>query len=176
MKQELRKVIFSWIVAISFGINSITVANAQTARVKSYKVSPTLSEIINLKHFIRKMPIGAPKRSMLGENLFAVSPTRSKQLFHIYEDNDYKDIPSFVSTDSVLQLYHIFFSFTLRSVEEQSLTPVLHRLTEGMLSDSIKTWNEVTDTDLKRAALKNVACFTVAARNLGMQPKLPSEA
>jgi len=176
MKQEMGKVIYSWIIAISISTSAITVTNAQTARVKPYKVSPTLVEIVNLKHFNQKMPLSVQKRSMLGKNLFAVSSTSSKQLFHIYEDNDYKDIPSFVSTDSVLQLYHIFFSFTLRTVEEQTLTPVLQRFTERMLGDSIKTWQEVTDADLKRAALKNVAYFGVAARNLGMQPKLPPEA
>ncbi len=176
MRHDMAKVIFSWIVAISVISSAMTVTNAQTARLKSYKVSPALAEVVNLKQFNRKMTVTAQKRSMLGKNLFVVSPTRSKQLFHVYEDNDYKDIPSFVTTDSILQLYHIFFSFTLRTVEEQTLTPVLHRLTEGMLRDSIKTWNEVTDADLKRAALKNVAYFAVAARNLGMQPKLPGEA
>ena len=176
MKHETGKVIFSCILAILFVTATTIFVNAQPARVKPYKVSPTLAEVVNLKHFNRAMPVSAQKRSMLGKNLFVVSPTRSKQLFHIYEDNDYKDIPSFVSTDSVLQLYHIFFSYTLRTVEERSLMPVLRRMTEGMLGDSIKTWNEVTDADLKQAALKNVAYFAVAARNLGLQPKLPAEA
>jgi hypothetical protein len=176
MKREIRKIIFSWILTILFFIGAIPCTNAQTARVKPYKVSPTMAEVINLKHFNRIMPVSAQKRAMLAKNLFAVSPTKSKQLFHIYEDNDYKDIPSFVSTDAILQLYHIFFSFTLRTVEEQTLTPVLRRLTEGMLNDSVKTWNQVTDANLKRAALKNVAYFAVAARNLGLQPKIPAEA
>ena len=122
------------------------------------------------------MPISIAKRSMLAKNLFAVAPTKQKQLFQIYEDNDYKDIPSFVTTDSVLHLYHIFFDFTLRSVEEQTLMPVLQRLTTGMLADSIKTWNETNDQQLKQAALKNVAYFAVAARNLGLNPKVPTQA
>ncbi len=155
---------------------SLLSANAQNAKVKPYKVSATLAEVSNLKHFNRKVPVTAAKRAMLAKHLFAVSPTKSKQLFHIYEDNDYKDIPSFVTTDSVLHLYHIFFDFTLRTVEEQALTPVLVRLTEGMLADSVKIWNEAEDSGLREAALKNVVYFAVAARNLGLQPKVPAQA
>lgn len=176
MKTNYFKRIFICILTILFFTATIPISRAQTARVKPYKVSPALTEVINLKHFNRIMPVSTQKRALLAKNLFVVSPTKSKQLFHVYEDNDYKDIPSFVTTDAILHLYHIFFDFTLRTVEEQTLSPVLRRLTEGMLADSIKTWNEATDPNLKRAALKNVAYFAVAARHLALQPKVPAEA
>src|SRR5205807_1650408 len=94
-------------------------------------------------------------------------PTRAQQLFHVYENNDYLNLPSFVTTDSVLQVYHIFYDFTLRSVEEKSLLPALKRLTQGMLDASLETWRQVSDPKLKQAALKNVAYFGVAAEVLG---------
>ena len=173
----MKRIIYkSGILAILVLISTALIANAQNAKVKPYKVSAPLAEVSNLKHFNRKMPVSPAKRAMLAKNLFTVSPTKSKQLFHIYEDNDYKDIPSFVTTDSVLHLYHIFFDFTLRTVEEQSLMPVLERLTEGMLVDSVKMWGEAEDTALKQAALKNVVYFAVASRNLGLQPKVPTQA
>ncbi|MDH3529112.1 MAG: DUF3160 domain-containing protein [Acidobacteriota bacterium] len=171
-----RKSIISWIVTMVFAINTVSFADAQTAAVKPYKVSPTLSEVTNIKHFNGIYPISLAKRRLLEKNLFAVSPTDSQQLFHIYEDNDYKDIPSFVTTDSVLQLYHIFFDFTLRTVEEKTLTPVLEDLTKGMLEDSVKTWRAASDQQLKNAALKNIVYFAVAARNLGLEVDVPSEA
>lgn len=167
---------YIWILTIIFLMSATTQVFSQTTKVKPYKVSPALTEVVNLKHFSKKMPLSAAKKAMLAKNLFAVSATKSKQLFHLYEDNDYKDIPSFVTTDSVLQLYHIFFDFTLRTVEEKGLVPVLERMTEGMLNDSVKTWNEVKDPQLKSAALKNVAYFAIAARNLGLKPKVPNEA
>lgn len=168
------KTLFTFILTILLSINTTPLIKAQ--KVKPYKVSPAMTEVVNLKHFNKKMPMSAAKKAMLAKNLFAVAPTKTKQLFHIYEDNEYQDIPSFVTTDSVLQLYHIFFDFTLRTVEEKTLMPVLQRLTEGMLDDSIKTWNETKDANLKSAALKNIAYFTVAARNLGLNPKVPTEA
>ncbi|MBK6589233.1 MAG: DUF3160 domain-containing protein [Acidobacteria bacterium] len=176
MRNEYKQYLITWLSATLLLLIAITATKAQTARVKPYSVTPQLKEVSNLAHFNRKMPISPQKRAMLAKNLFAVSPTKTKQLFQIYEDNDYKDIPSFVTTDAVLHLYHIFFDFTLRTVEEQSLTPVLHRLTEGMLADSVKTWNETDNVQLKDAALKNVVYFAVAARNLGLKPTVPSAA
>lgn len=150
--------------------------NRDAARVKPYTVSPALREVANLRPFTRSVPLSVTERQMLAQNLFAVSPTDAKQLFHIYEDNDYKDLPSFVTTDAVLHLYHIFYDFTLRSVEEQTLTPAVRRLTEGMLAESVRTWKEVSDPALKSAALKNTAYFAVALKLLDPQAKVPEEA
>lgn len=151
-------------------------AQTQAARVKPYTVSPSLREVVNLRAFNKVVPLSPAERQMLAKNLFISQPTNSKQLFHIYEENDYKDLPSFVTTDAVLHLYHIFYDFTLRSVEEQQLTPALKRLTEGMLAESLKTWQELSDPQLKSAALKNVAYFAVALRLLDPQAKVPAEA
>lgn len=153
-------------------------AAGQSPPVKpgQYKVSASLSEVTNLRHFNKIFPVSKEKRAMLAKNLFVVSPGESKQLFQVYEDNDYKDIPSFVTTDAVLQLYHIFFSFTLRTVEEQKMSDLVKKLSQGMLEDSVKTWNEETEPQLKSAALKNVAYFGVAASLIGLNPTLPTDA
>ncbi|HEX8745781.1 MAG TPA: DUF3160 domain-containing protein [Pyrinomonadaceae bacterium] len=151
-------------------------AAAAAARVKPYTVSPALREVVNLRAFNRSVPLTVAERQMLAQNLFAVSPTNARQLFHIYEDNDYKDLPSFVTTDAVLHLYHIFYDFTLRTAEEQTLMPALKRLTEGMLEESVRAWREQTDTQMKSAALKNVAYFAVALRLLDPQARIPAEA
>lgn len=174
MKKTGRLLVSVLIVALN--LNLIALAQTQTASVKQYGVSPTLREITNLRAFNRSLPLSVQQRRALAQNLFTVSPTNAKQLFHIYEENDYKNIPSFVTTDAVLHLYHIFYDFTLRTVEEKTLTPVLQRLTEGMLADSIAAWKETSDPQLKQAALKNVVYFAVAARLLGLQKETPAEA
>jgi hypothetical protein len=178
MRRRIKKsgwLLVSVLIA-ALNCNLLAIAQSQTASVKPYKVSPTLGEVVNLRAFNRSIPLSLPQRRLLAQNLFAVSQTKSKQLFHIYEDNDYKNIPSFVTTDAILHLYHIFYDFTLRAVEEKTLTPVLQRLTEGMLDDSIATWKEANDPQLKQAALKNVVYFAVATRLLGLQKEIPPEA
>ncbi len=150
-------------------------AAPQAAAVKPYTVSPTLREVVNLRAFTRVRALSPAERQLLAQNLFVAAPTAQKQLFHVYEDNDYRDLPSFVTTDAVLHLYHIFYDFTLRTVEEQSLAPVLRRMTEGMLEDSARNMRELSDPQLKQAALKNTAYFAVALRLLDPQAKVPEE-
>lgn len=150
-------------------------AAPQSAAVKPYTVSPTLREVVNLRAFTRVRALSPAERQLLAQNLFVAAPTSQKQLFHVYEDNDYRDLPSFVTTDAVLHLYHIFYDFTLRTVEEQSLAPVLRRMTEGMLEDSARNMRELSDPLLKQAALKNTAYFAVALRLIDPQAKVPEE-
>lgn len=142
----------------------------------SYRVSPSLREVSNLASFNKAVPISPAQRALLRRNLFAVSPTTAKQLFLIYEENDYKNIPSLVTADSVLHVYHIFFDFTLRKVEADKLSPILKRLTSAMLSASITDYDAATSEEVKAAALKNVAYFGVADRLLGGSMELPNAA
>ncbi len=88
------------------------------ANVPDIKVESNLSNIENIDKFGN---LNAAQRAMIEKNGFVVNPTDSGQLFYIYESNTYNKIPSFVSTDSVLQLYHIFYDYTLRETEEEKL-------------------------------------------------------
>ena len=146
------------------------------ARVKPYRVSASLREVKNLKSVSKIAPLSGAQKTLLSKNLFAVAPTNASQLFFVYEENDYLNLPSLVTTDSVLQLYHIFYDFSLRTVETQKLSPVLGRLDRGMLNASIADWNAAKSSELKAAALKNVAYFAVADRLLGGNSGVPDEA
>ncbi|MCR5819104.1 MAG: DUF3160 domain-containing protein, partial [Prevotella sp.] len=55
----------------------------------------------------------------------AIVPARHDQLFHVYEQNDYHQFPSFVTTDLYLQLYHLYFDAMLREVEQQKFRHLL---------------------------------------------------
>jgi hypothetical protein len=137
--------------------------------VQPYKVSPDLSNIANLDQF---GSFSAAEKNLLSQNAFVVSPGTEEQLFYIYEKNSYLEIPTFVTADSVLQVYHIFYDYSLRNLESKSLIPVLDELTDSMLKKSIQIYGDVKNSDVKSAALKNVAYFATAA--LGLKKELPS--
>ena len=92
------------------------------AKVEPYKVNSDLSNIENLAQFGE---FTEEQKKLLAQNCFVVNPTKVEQLFYIYEDNQYKNIPSFITTDSVLQVYHIFYDYTLRTLEDQKLLGLL---------------------------------------------------
>ena len=68
----------------------------------------------------------------LAEEGFAIVPSNHSQLFHVYEQNDYSDFPSFVTTDLYLQLYHLYIDCMLREVEENKLLPMMIRFCRDM--------------------------------------------
>lgn len=118
-------------------------------------------------------PFTPAERSVLDAHGVVVMPTERTQLFHIYESNDYYGIPSFISVDTVLQIFHIFFDMTLRSVEERQLAPRLEALLDGLLAQSIAAHNATADPALKAAAARNAAFFAVPLRLLSTRKMRP---
>ena len=143
--------------------------------VLPYSVNKDLSNIENLDIFGE---FSEEQLELLKLNNFVVSPSMEEQLFYIYEENEYKAIPSFITTDSVLQVYHIFYDYTLRVLESEKLLDIIEELTENMLNDSIKIYESLENEEIKAAALKNIAYFAVGQLALGKElPNgLPEEA
>ena len=141
------------------------------ASVAPYTVKADLSNVANRTAFGKFAP---DQKALLAKNAFVARPTSEKQLFFIYEQNDYDNVPSFVTTDSVLQVYHIFYDFTLRSVETTKLYGVLGTLTSSMFKESKTVSAALTDPEWKKAAASNEVYFAVPAKLLGQQAQLPS--
>jgi len=114
-------------------LSQVEMANAKLIREKELqllKQSYILEgkKRINFNNLINKRQFGTftqEEIEKLSANGFLVVPAKHEQFFYLYEDNDYKGIASFISTDAVLQLYHIFFDFTLRNLESEKLVPTL---------------------------------------------------
>ena len=100
----------------------------------------------------------------LGEQGFAIVPSNTQQLFHIYEQNDYSDFPNFVTTDLYLQLYHLYIDCMMRELEEYQLLPLMTEFTKDMMDamTAIIHNSEFDDSETHRIAGRNLQFFTVA--------------
>ncbi len=136
----------------------------------SYTVSPDLSNVANLGQFPN---LTEEQIEKIATNGFVVAPGDQEQLFYIYEDNTYKKIPNFVTADSVLQVYHIFYDYALRSVEGQTLLPDAAALSANMLAQLQREYDAIADPGVKDEALKALAYFGVAQLAFGQA--LPSD-
>lgn len=141
-----------------------------TAKSPEYMVKPDLSDIENIGQFTN---LTQKQKEMIAQNGFVVVPTGSEQLFYIYEDNTYKKIPSFVTTDSVLQLYHIFYDYSLRNLETDFLYEDLMLLNEHMLGQLASEYQQTRNEEMKENILKMMGYFGVA--NLSIGKALPSD-
>lgn len=129
------------------------------ANVPSYTVAKDLSNIENIGQFS-----GFTKKqtSMLATNGFLVLPGNNSRIYYTYDDNEYKGIPNFVSSDCALHLYHQFYDKSLMSVEAGYLYKDLDLMTKQMLDKSLLLYNELTDEKLKAIQEKNIVYFLTA--------------
>ena len=115
----------------------------------------------------------------LVQNGFVVVPHDAEQFFQIYESSHYgmrPRIPNFITSDCILQLYHLFYDFTLRVIEFEQLLPAVEDLTREMFSRSQAQFEEIDDHGLKEACRRNVLFFGVAVRLLELEGvELPKE-
>jgi hypothetical protein len=151
------------------GSNEIDVpfeAAQYTASVPSYRIEADLSNIANLEQF---GSFTEKQKELLAKNGFVVTPTKEEQLFYIYENNEYLLAPSFITVDSVLQVYHVFYDYSLRRLEAETLTSELTALTDSMFRKSAALYESLENERLKELELKNIAYFGVAKLALGME-------
>jgi len=168
----LRWLVMPLVVVIgAFGVAQTKPTSQIKPQVKPYQVSLSLKKVTNLNQFI----IPDDAKMMLAKNLFVVCPADHWQPFFVYEENAYHRIPNFATVDSVLHLYHLFFNFALRRLEEQKLLPLAQQLTTKLLAQCLQTCKAAPTRELKEAALNNVAYVAVAANLLGLKVNIPKE-
>ena len=127
-----------------------------------------LADVSNLLAFSETANVGdglvASDRPLLGRNSFVVGGEGRRQMFALYEETDYNNLPVFVSSDSLLHLNHLVFDSLLRETETKNLLPTTIDLTRHYLQASIA--QSRTAPNLRQDALANAAYWAVVARLL----------
>lgn len=123
-----------------------------------YTIAPDLSNIENIDQFPN---LSDYQKSMIAQNGFVVMPTDAEQLFYLYEENTYKTIPNFVTTDSVLQLYHIYYDYSLRNVESNFFYEDTAKMNDALLCEVLKEYAEVKDEQVKQAMERIIGYLAV---------------
>lgn len=141
-----------------------------TPSVKPYRVAAGLSNVTNKDRFA----FTKEAEQMLVKNGFIVVPSQSSEFFFTYEMNRYDTIPNFITTDSMLHNYHLYFSYLLRTLEKNSLRGELDLLSKSMLKKSEAQYKDLEGTDWEAAAKRNVGFFSVAARLLDPKTEIPA--
>ena len=132
-------------------------------QVPTYTVKKDLSDTLNPK-LVEGFSDEA--KNQLVENKFIVTPGYDEEFFTLYDANRYDYVPSFITTDSILHNYHLYFNYLLEKVETESLSEALNKLTDIMLAESMDQYKELKDTKWQQEAEKNVAYYSVAKKLL----------
>lgn len=114
----------------------------------SYYLGNT-NNIVNLFQF---KDINKEILEKLQQNNFVITKGNNLQLFHAYEENDYRQVPNFITTDLYLQAFHMYFSYILKSLEKQHIIPTLEMLCHSFNAACIKLAEQTEDESLKDMA------------------------
>ncbi|MDD5258449.1 MAG: DUF3160 domain-containing protein [bacterium] len=146
-----------------------------------------LSDVVNLYKFTQKEGyyiqdffFNKDKHAAkLVNNGFIVIPANFNQFYTLYDQVNYfteaTKPPMFVSSDSLLHLFHIYFDASLKRMEEEFLFAKLVTLSKTMLNLSLEQYNQVKGKELKMAAEKNVIFFGVANNLLKIEVIIPNK-
>ena len=136
-----------------------------------YTVESDLSNITNTDQFY----LSEAMTALIAENGFAVEgPGFWQEFFSLYEQNRYMNVPSFITTDSMLHNYHLAFDYLLRTLEKDELVTEVTSLSKAMLEQSKAQYNTLQGTDWEDAARRNVGYFTVVSKLLDDTVEIPS--
>ena len=159
-----------------------------TPGVPAYPLPLNMANINNFQNFSEKIILSSEALSLFKKNGFVVIPTPldigEQEIFlmssrqNAYPKDDfvayYKaigeiDLPIFITTDSLLHYYHIFFDTTLMKLERDLFYQDLWAVSKNLLEESLKEYHK-SSGDLKEAAKRNVAYLSVALELL--KPKI----
>ncbi|MDD5110231.1 MAG: DUF3160 domain-containing protein [Patescibacteria group bacterium] len=147
----------------------ITLANVDVSpKVPAYQLPLDLGAVSNFKNFSNKLPLSASAKSLLQKNGFAAFPTpkeigQSPQDFaDFYSVLPDKDIPVFVTTDSLLHYYHVFFDTALMRMEKDLFYQDVWQMSQSFFNDAMEVYGSASDPTVKEAAKRNIAYLSVA--------------
>ena len=160
-----------------------------TPSLEDYKVADDFSNVENFSDFgefterqkemLLKNGYVITKPKNLENNEYMEDPWNYEfdQIHQVYEDNEYKELASFVTTDSVTHIFHIFYDGFLRNLEKEELYPKSIDLNKKLLAENINLLSEIKNERLKEIQNRNIAFIATGLKLLGSEPEnLPEEA
>ena len=114
-------------------------------------------------------------KAKLVQNQFLVVDGYDREFFEGYEFNRYDLRPNFVTVDSIMHTYHLYFAHVLKNTETNYLSSELASLGQTMQERSMEQYNVLKGTEWETAARTNLAFFAIGNNLLNPGAKIPSD-
>jgi len=144
----------------------LTILEANAPR---YELPLDLSAVVNADEIVQRFNLDEEALRLLRKNGFVVvSWSQLDQFDEAYNLIDQLGVPVFVSADSMLHTYHVFFDEILRSIEEKNFAQNMTDAIKELVEESIRLYNAipVEHETLKDTSERNVCFLCVAAKLL----------
>jgi len=134
-------------------------------KAPQYKLPLQESDIVNYREFSQKFLTDKTALEKLKENGFVVIPNpynpQEEDITAMYDRLENEGQQIFITSDTLLHLYHVQFDESMSQVEQNELYGILWELDKALLDASIEEYNNASGEE-KEAAKRNAAYFAVA--------------
>jgi len=143
--------------------------------MEHYKLPLNLRNVENMDTVENEFNLTEKQKDFLKENGFViVDYGKIDDISKVYTNMIANNIPIFITSDTLLHLYHIQFNEILKAIEEREFFDNITEISRAMLEKSKDDYAMYDNNTLKEAARRNVAFFAVALAILQENIKLPS--
>ena len=128
----------------------------------AYSLPLDLTQVTNSEQIKNQFNLNSGQEALLKGNGFVVMPSSGDDIVEPYNMLKLNEIPIFVTTDTLLHLYHVQFNEILKRIEEEEFYTQLIDMTQAMLKRAENDYQSFTQPTLKEPARRNVAYFAIA--------------
>lgn len=133
-------------------------------QTSQYNLPLNADEIYNFNDFSTKITLSDDALQLLETNGFVVISNpfnpQEEDITEPYNTLKEQEIPIFITSDSLLHLYHIQFDETLRQIEEREFYDTIWEISVMLLNDSVEDYKSYNG-EVKEASRRNAAYFAV---------------
>lgn len=136
-------------------------------QVPEYNLPLVAEDISNFEDVMNKIVINDEIKAALKQNGFVVTDTPEDfsttpdDFAEYYSNLKNRELPLFITSDSLLHYYHLFFDTTLMKLERDLFYDDVWQMSQELFTDAQAIYQN-TDGDLKVAAKQNVGYLAVA--------------
>ncbi|MCI0580397.1 MAG: DUF3160 domain-containing protein [Chloroflexi bacterium] len=130
----------------------------------------------DLGNVVVPFALSEDQQARLAQDGLVVNPGVEKEFFTVYEQARYENLPVFVTSDSLLHVYHLLFDKVLRTAETGHFIPLLRELNKAMLAQTEAQYQELQGTPWEEAARRTVAFIGVGSWLLDPAVEIPDYA
>lgn len=100
---------------------------------------------------------------LLKKNGFYLQESYTNEYFELYETNRYSNLANYVTVDSMMHTYHLYFAHLLKKIESEHLAGDLQTVSLQMLQNAQAQYDQLKGTEWEAAAKAELAFFAIGA-------------
>lgn len=108
--------------------------------------------------------LSTSEKKLLKENGFVLYDSAFTEFYELYEDNRYWNTPNYVTVDSLMHTYHLYFSTLLKTIEKNHFAEKIRDISVKMMKTAEQHCEKFKNTEWEKAAQTELAFFAVGAR------------